>query len=193
MEITKLGLDGVVLITPDRHEDARGYFCESWNARALAQLGIDLNFVQDNQSFSRAAGTVRGLHYQAAPYAQDKLVRVVQGAVFDVAVDVRVGSPDFGRWTGAELSAENGHQLLVPKGFLHGFVTRSPGTIVLYKTSAPYVAHADGAVAFDCPKLGIDWGIRTQDAVLSAKDAAAPSLANWDSPFVLSSQREEAA
>ena len=193
MEIRELGLEGVIQITPPRFEDARGYFSECWNAGVLAEHGITLPFVQDNQSHSRAIGTVRGLHYQSPPYAQDKLVRVVQGAILDVAVDVRVGSPNFGRWVGANLSAENGSQLLVPKGFLHGFVTRAPDTVVLYKTTEHYVAASDGAVAFDCPEIGIDWGIAPQDAVLSAKDAGAPVLANWTSPFSYTAQEKVAA
>ncbi|WP_147125318.1 dTDP-4-dehydrorhamnose 3,5-epimerase [Shimia ponticola] len=193
MKVESLGLTGVYLITPDRFDDARGHFSESWNAATLDQHGITLNFVQDNQSYSRKVGTVRGLHYQAPPYAQDKLVRVVQGAIFDVAVDVRQGSVAYGQWAGAELSAENGRQILVPKGFLHGFVTRAPDTIVLYKTSAPYMAEADGAVAFDCPDLAIPWGIAAGDAVLSARDAAAPRTADWHSPFSCTDIERDAA
>jgi len=193
MEIRELGPAGVLLITPPRFEDARGHFTESWSARALQQAGINIPFVQDNQSLSRHAGTVRGLHYQAPPHAQDKLVRVVQGAIFDVAVDAQVGSPTYGDWVGATLSADNGRQLLVPQGFLHGFVTQAPDTVVLYKTSAPYVAEADGGVAFDCPELGIPWGITRDDAVLSPRDANAPGLAQWQSPFSLSSHRKDAA
>lgn len=164
--------------------DARGSFTETWSRRALAELGIRLDFVQDNQSVSHRAGTLRGLHYQAPPHAQDKLVRVVAGAVLDVAVDVRVGSPHFGAWVGVDLSAENGRQLLVPKGFLHGFVTRAPDTVVLYKCTDFYAADCDGAVDFADPDLGIDWGIAPGTAVLSDKDARALAFRDWQSPFV---------
>ena len=164
--------------------DARGSFVETWSRRALAGIGDDLDFVQDNQSISHRAGTLRGLHYQAPPHAQDKLVRVVAGAVLDVAVDVRVGSPNYGHWVGVELSAENGRQMLVPKGFLHGFVTRAPDTVVLYKCTDFYAPDCDGAVHFADPDLGIDWGIDPAEAVLSDKDARAPRFRDWQSPFL---------
>lgn len=183
MKREPLALDGVVLITPTRHGDARGYFSETWNARRLAEAGIDLAFVQDNESLSATPGTVRGLHYQAPPAAQAKLVRVVQGAIRDVAVDVRQGSPSYGQWVAAELSAAAGNQLLVPAGFLHGFVTLTADTLVQYKVDAYYNAEADGAVAWNDPDLGIDWGIDPSEATVSAKDAAAPGFANWTSPF----------
>ena len=183
MEIEITRLDGVVILTPRIFRDARGSFCESWSRATLARLGLALDFVQDNQSLSLAAGTVRGLHYQAPPHAQDKLVRVGHGAILDVAVDVRTGSPDFGKWVGVELSAENGRQLLIPKGFLHGFVTRAPDTLVLYKASDVYAPDCDGTVHFADPDLAIDWGIDPAQAVLSDKDASAPRLANWTNPF----------
>ncbi len=183
MQIEPTTLPGVVILTPRRFGDARGSFCETWNRRTLAGLGIDLDFVQDNESLSQPVGTIRGLHYQSPPSAQDKLVRVVAGAVLDVAVDVRRGSPDYGRWTGVELTAENGRQLLVPKGFLHGFVTRAPDTVVAYKCTDFYAPDCDGAVHFADPDLAIDWGLATADAVLSDKDARAPRLADWQSPF----------
>jgi len=181
MEPTSLA--GVMLLTPRVFGDARGQFCETWSRAALARLGLELDFVQDNQSVSLAAGTLRGLHYQAPPHAQDKLVRVGLGAIWDVAVDVRVGSPMYGKSVGVELSAENGRQLLVPKGFLHGFVTRVPGTLVLYKTTDIYAPDCDGAVHFADPDLGIDWGIAPDQVVLSAKDASATRLTDWSSPF----------
>ncbi|MCP5091752.1 MAG: dTDP-4-dehydrorhamnose 3,5-epimerase, partial [Gammaproteobacteria bacterium] len=174
MEVIETELPGVVVLTPRRFGDDRGWFCETWNKRALAEVGIELEFVQDNHSYSATVGTLRGLHYQSPPEPQAKLVRVARGAVFDVAVDVRRGSPTFGQWTGVELSAENGRQLLVPVGFLHGFVTRAPDTEVLYKCSGAYAPECDGAVRFDDPDLAIDWGIDADAAVLSAKDAAAP-------------------
>jgi dTDP-4-dehydrorhamnose 3,5-epimerase len=175
----------VLLFTPRRFADARGWFSETWSARAFAAAGLPAAFAQDNQSHSAMAGTVRGLHYQRPPFAQGKLVRVVRGRILDVAVDVRRGSPSYGRWVAAELSAENGVQLWAPRGFLHGFVTLEPGTDVLYKVDAPYDAASDGAVRFDDPDLAIDWGIDPKDAVLSDKDARAPAFRDFDSPFVL--------
>lgn len=183
VQIEPTSLPGVLILTPPVFRDARGSFCESWNRARLAAAGIALDFVQDNQSLSLSPGTVRGLHYQAPPQAQDKLVRVLAGAVLDVAVDVRRGSPRYGQWVGVELSAENGRQLLVPKGFLHGFVTRAPDTVVFYKCSDFYAPACDGAVQFADPDLGIDWGIDPAQAVLSDKDAAAPAFRDWQSPF----------
>jgi len=180
MEIEPLDLPGVLLLTPKRFGDARGFFCETWNRRRFAEAGIEMDFVQDNQSLSAAAGTLRGLHYQAPPHAQDKLVRCGRGRLFDVVVDVRRGSPTYGQWVGAELSAENGRQLLVPKGFLHGFVTREPDTEILYKCSDYYAPDCDGAVRWD--SCGIDWGLEG-DPVLSDKDAAAVPLSDFDCPF----------
>ena len=176
-------LSGVVIITPRRFGDDRGFFCETWNAGALAKHGIDIAFVQDNQSLSSTVGTVRGLHYQSPPHAQDKLVRCGRGALLDVAVDIRKGSPTYGAWIGVELSAENGKQLLIPKGFLHGFVTLEPNTEILYKCSDYYAPECDGAIRFDDPDIGVDWGISSDQAVLSEKDAAAPFLKDFDSPF----------
>ena len=183
MKIDDLPLAGVKLITPRRFGDARGWFSETFNARALAEAGIDMAFVQDNQSFSAEAGTVRGLHFQAPPAAQDKLVRVLSGAILDVAVDIRRGSPTYGRWCGAKLSADNGAQMLVPAGFLHGFVTLVPDSAVFYKCSDFYMPETEGAVRFDDPDLAIDWGIDVDKAILSDKDRAAPGFADLDSPF----------
>ena len=149
----------------------------------MKDAGLVFDWVQDNHSFSADAGTVRGLHYQAPPAAQAKLVRVVMGRIRDVVVDVRRGSPTFGRWEAVELSAEAGNQMFVPRGFLHGFVTLEPGTLVQYKVDAPYDAEADGAVAWNDPDLAIDWGIAPGDATVSAKDAAAPAFSHWTSPF----------
>ncbi len=184
MLIEKTKLAGVLILTPARHGDARGFFSESWSRKVLASHGIDLDFVQDNHSLSAAVGTVRGLHFQSPPHAQDKLVRCGKGAVFDVAVDVRRGSPTYGAWFGIELTAENGKQLLVPKGFLHGFATRAPDTEIVYKCTDYYAPECDGAVRFDDPAIGIDWGFDTARVVLSAKDTAALLLADFVSPFV---------
>jgi len=183
MKVEKTSLTGVLIITPARHGDARGFFSESWNRARMEDHGLHFDFVQDNHSLSARAGTVRGLHYQAPPHAQAKLVRCGRGALFDVAVDIRKGSPTYGRWTGVELSFENGRQLLVPEGFLHGFVTRQPDTEIIYKCSDFYAPNSDGAIRFDDPDIGIDWGIAPGDAILSEKDRAAPRLRDFDSPF----------
>jgi len=183
MQIEETPLAGVLILTPKRFGDARGFFSESWNRRLLAEHGIEMDFVQDNHSVSAEVNTVRGLHFQAPPHAQDKLVRCGQGALFDAVVDIRKGSPTYGQWFGIELSAQNGRQLLVPKGFLHGFSTRQPGTEIIYKCTDYYAPQSDGAVRFDDPGIGIDWGL-SGAAVLSDKDAAAPLLQDFDSPFV---------
>ena len=181
--IEPTSLTGIFIITPRRFKDGRGFFCETWNADALAEHGINTSFVQDNQSLSSNVRTVRGLHYQSPPHAQDKLVRCGRGALLDVAVDIRKGSPTYGAWTGVELTAENGKQLLVPKGFLHGFITLKPDTEILYKCSDYYAPECDGAIRFDDPDIGIDWGISPDQAVLSQKDAGAPFFKGFDSPY----------
>lgn len=183
MEIKPTRLPDVVEIVPKRFGDARGFFSEVYNRESMAAAGLDMEFVQDNHSLSRDKGVVRGLHFQAPPHAQDKLVRVGAGRIIDVAVDIRKGSPDYGVWVAVELSAEVGNQLLVPKGFLHGFATLEPDCEVLYKCSDLYAPECDGAVRFDDPDIGIDWGFDTSAAVLSAKDAAAPLLKDFESPF----------
>jgi dTDP-4-dehydrorhamnose 3,5-epimerase len=180
LQIEDTPLSGVKLLTPARFGDARGFFSESYSRKLLAEHGITLDFVQDNHSMSVQPGTVRGLHFQSPPHAQDKLVRCGRGRLFDVAVDIRKGSPTYGQWFGAELSFENGRQLLVPKGFLHGFVTRAPDTEIVYKCSDYYAPECDGAVHWD--SCGIDWAF-DGDPVISAKDAAAVTLADFDSPF----------
>ena len=181
MRIEQTALEGVLILTPQRFGDDRGWFSETWSAARMRAAGLEVNFVQDNQSMSAAVGTLRGLHYQAPPHAQDKLVRCTAGLIFDVAVDFRAGSPGFGRWVGVELSPQNGRQLLVPKGFLHGFVTRAPNSEVQYKCSDVYAPDCDGAVRWDDPDIGIDWGVSTP--ILSAKDAVAPLLRDVVSPF----------
>jgi dTDP-4-dehydrorhamnose 3,5-epimerase len=181
MNVEHTSLSGVLVLTPARFGDARGWFSETWNAGRMAALGVGIGFVQDNHSMSAQVGTLRGLHFQAPPHAQDKLVRCSRGVIFDVAVDVRRGSPTYGQWFGIELTPENGKQLLVPKGFLHGFVTRAPNTEVQYKCSDVYAPDCDGGVRWDT--VGIDWGLNG-DPVLSAKDAVAQSFADFDSPFV---------
>lgn len=180
MKIETTDLPGVLVLTPARHGDARGFFSESWNRARMAGAGLDVDFVQDNHSLSRTKGTLRGLHYQAPPHAQTKLVRCGRGALYDVAVDIRKGSPSYGRWIGVELSFENGRQLLIPEGFLHGFVTLTDDVEVIYKCSDYYSPDCDGAVRWD--SCGIDWPLQG-DPVLSDKDKAAPPLTDFNSPF----------
>ncbi len=183
MHITSLDLPEVRLIEPRVFGDSRGWFSETYHAKALRDAGIDIEFVQDNHSYSQAAGTVRGLHYQAPPHAQDKLVRVVRGAVLDVAVDARRGSPRYGQWISVELSAENARQLLVPQGFLHGFITLTPDTEVVYKVSDYYSRECDGSVRHDSAGLAIDWGPAAAAPVLSEKDLSAPAWSEFETPF----------
>lgn len=180
--IEETALPGVFLVTPPRFADERGFFSESWNRRHLLDQGLDLpEFVQDNHSLSHQVGTVRGMHYQAPPHAQGKLVRCGRGAIFDVAVDIRVGSPTFGKWHAEELSFENGRQLWIPGGFLHGFMTLEPDSEIIYKCTAHYAPECDGAVRWD--SLGIDWPVRDFDPILSEKDAKAPAFDEFQSPF----------
>ena len=177
-DVRRLALDDLIEIRPRRIADERGFFSEVWNAAEWRDAGIDLTFVQDKHSLSRERGVLRGLHYQLEPFAQDKLVRVTRGAVFDVAVDIRPGSASFGRWEGVLLSAAEWNQLLIPKGFAHGFVTLEPETEVQYKVTAPYSAPHDRAIRFDDPAIGIDWPMPTDALILSDKDRAAPLLAD---------------
>jgi len=182
--LRETGLEGVVEITPRQFSDGRGHFTETYNQDTFARMGITTVFCQDNQSYSADVGTVRGLHFQGPPAAQAKLVRVLHGEIWDVAVDIREGSPNYGRWVGVSLTAEAGNQLFIPAGFLHGFVTRVPDCMVAYKCSASYAPATEGAVRFDDPDLAIDWGIDAKDAVLSDKDAAAPPFAALRTPFL---------
>ncbi len=182
MQVDPTALPGVLILTPRRFGDARGWFMETFSAARMQAAGLHVDWVQDNQSFSAAKGTLRGLHYQRPPHAQDKLVRCSRGAIRDVAVDFRAGSPTFGRWVAVELTADNGRQLLVPKGFLHGFVTLTDDTEVQYKCSDVYAPDCDGAVRWDDPDLGIDWGVTAP--VLSEKDKNAPPLSAAPRPFV---------
>jgi dTDP-4-dehydrorhamnose 3,5-epimerase len=176
LEVRELGLEGVVEILPRRFSDDRGFFSETYNAEAFAAAGIDLVFVQDNHSFSAASGVLRGLHYQLPPRAQDKLVRVTRGAILDVAVDIRRHSPDFGKWVALEVSAEKWNQILVPKGFAHGFLTLSDDTEVLYKVTDAYSPDHDRSIRFDDPDIGIEWPQPAAAFVLSQKDRTAPLL-----------------
>lgn len=183
LEVRALELDGVLEIRPARLSDERGFFSETWNEGRWREAGIDLEFVQDNHSLSRQRGVLRGLHFQTPPAAQAKLVRVTRGAVFDVAVDIRRGSPGFGRWAATLLSAAEWNQLLIPEGFAHGFLTLEADTEVQYKVTRPYSAAHDRAVRFDDPAIGIDWPISREQLILSDKDRIAPLLADVDSGF----------
>ena len=175
-------IEDLLIFRPRRHGDKRGFFSETWSRDAFAAHGLCFGWCQDNHSLSRRAGVLRGLHYQAPPRAQAKLVRCTRGRIWDVAVDARRGAAGFGRWFGMELSADNGAQLLIPRGFLHGFVTLEPDSEVQYKVDNPYAPDCDGAIVWDDPDLAIDWPL-AEAPVLSAKDGAAPRLAGWNSPF----------
>jgi len=178
VKIEYTALSGVVIVTPARFGDHRGFFSESWSRKVMAEHGLDLDFVQDNHSLSAKVGTVRGLHFQTPPHAQDKLVRCGRGALLDVAVDIRHGSPTFGQSVAVELTAENGRQLLVPKGFAHGFVTLQPDTEIVYKCTDYYAPDCDAGIRWNDPALNVDWGVEAKDAVLSDKDVAAPLLSD---------------
>ena len=174
----------LILIKPTRHKDERGFFSETYSRRRYKEFGIDMDFVQDNHSFSLEPGTLRGLHFQAPPNAQGKLVRCGKGAIFDVAVDIRKGSPTFGDWAGYELTEENGHQLYVPVGFAHGFVTLSPGSELVYKCTDYYAPRSEGSIRWDDPTIGIAWPLAEQ-LILNERDTIAPLLTDFKSPFTL--------
>ncbi|TLP62746.1 dTDP-4-dehydrorhamnose 3,5-epimerase [Parasedimentitalea maritima] len=182
MDISLTGLDDVYRITPSRFGDHRGFFSESWNKKTLSGLGLDLpEFVQDNHSISSKVGTVRGLHFQSPPHAQGKLVRCGRGRIFDVAVDVRRGSPTFGQWIGEELSFENGNQLWIPAGFLHGFMTLEADSEIIYKCTDHYAPECDGAIKWD--SCGVDWPLEGITPIISDKDEKAPTFETFQTPF----------
>lgn len=183
MQVKALAIDGVFEIIPARFGDARGFFSETWKRSALAEHGIDLDFIQDNHSLSAAVGTLRGIHYQAPPMAQDKLVRCTRGRVFDVAVDLRTGSPTRGHWVSLILDAATGNQILVPKGFGHAFQTLEPDCEVQYKVTAPYAPECDRSIRWADPAIGIDWPLAVDPEFLSAKDRSAPLLSEQDTGF----------
>jgi len=183
-EIRQTALPGVVEIIPRKWPDARGFFSETFSAPALARHGLTMPWVQDNHSRSVPQRVLRGLHYQRPPMAQDKLMRVVRGAILDVIVDIRRGSPHYGRWIGIEISADKWNQVLVPRGFAHGFLTLEPGTEVAYKVSQVFSAEHDAAIRYDDPDLAIDWGLDGALPVLSDRDMRAPLLRDQDPGFV---------
>lgn len=183
LTVTPTAIDAVKVITPKSFADARGMFCETYNLERFFEHGVTFDFVQDNQSWSRDEGTVRGLHFQACPASQDKLVRVLRGRILDVAVDMRRSSATYGKWVAEELSAENGRQLLVPIGFAHGFCTLEPDTHVLYKVTGYYSPAHDFGIAWNDPDLAIDWPISPDKVVLSDKDARLPSFKSLPAHF----------
>lgn len=176
MKVQRLSIPDLILVTPDRHGDARGFFSETWNQARFEQAGIDLPFIQDNQSFSRELGVLRGLHCQVAPHPQGKLVRCVRGAIWDVAVDARRASPTYGQWAATELSADNWAQLWIPPGFLHGFCTLQPDTEVIYKVTGAYDRVSERGVIWNDSELALPWPAATP--VLSDKDQVLPRWAD---------------
>ena len=174
MKITKTKLEGVVIIEPDVFGDNRGFFMESWNKKKMAKVGLDYDFVQDNHSKSTVKGTLRGIHFQKGDKAQAKLVRCVKGAVLDVAVDLRKNSPTFKQWVGVELSEKNKTQLLIPRGFGHGFVTLTDDVEFLYKADNYYAPEADAGIRWNDPEIGVEWGV--ENPLLSEKDKNNPFL-----------------
>jgi dTDP-4-dehydrorhamnose 3,5-epimerase len=182
--VTDQSLNPVQIITPRRHGDERGWFMETWSEQAFQARGLAVEFVQDNHSFSRHAGVVRGLHFQTPPFAQAKLVRCVRGAIFDVAVDLRKGSISYGRWVGRRLTAENAEQMFISEGFAHGFMTLEPETEVIYKVSAPYAPAHDQGLIWNDPDIAITWpALPGVTPMLSPKDTGLGSLSRFDSPF----------
>ena len=193
MEVIAMAIPDVKLIRPVRHGDARGYFSEVYNRRTFSAAGLDLDFIQDNQSLSAPVGTLRGLHFQSPPVAQTKLIRVLKGAIFDVAVDLRRGSPWYGKHVTIELRAGTADQFLVPKGFAHGFVTIEPDTEAFYKVDAYYSAAHDHGLLWNDPDLGITWPARLGEITLSSKDRAQPRWRDFVSPFLYENQGKEQA
>ena len=183
MKVERLRILEVLLIVPPRYGDSRGFFSEVFKREAFAQAGVDGDFVQDNQSLSRERGVIRGLHCQVAPHPQGKLVRCVRGAIWDVAVDARVGSPTYGQWAAAELSVENWAQLWIPPGFLHGFCTLQPDTEVLYKVTDRYSRESERGVIWNDPALALPWPVAADEAILSDKDTVLPTLAEAGTLF----------
>ena len=174
MQVTKTALDGVLILEPKVFGDARGWFMETWSARKFEAAGLNFNFVQDNQSYSAQCGTLRGLHYQTAPFAQAKLVRCTRGKLLDVAVDIREGSETFAKWVAVELTAENKKQLLIPRGFAHGFLTLTDDVEIQYKADNFYAPMCDGNIRWDDPEIKIAWPFTPR--ILADKDAQAPTL-----------------
>ena len=189
MRIESTAIADAKLVIPRRFADTRGFFVETWNSAALAAAGIAIDFCQDNLSLSRPVGTVRGLHFQRPPLAQAKLVSVLAGRILDVAVDLRRGSPTYGKHVTTELTAEGGEQFVIPIGFAHGFCTLEPDTLVAYKVSAPYSALHDSGLLWNDPALGIDWPVGSEQAILSDKDRKLPGFLEFQSPYEYGKER----
>ena len=183
MEVQSLAIPEVLILKPTRFGDSRGFFSEVYRESVFAHVGIRERFVQDNHSFSAEKGVMRGIHFQVPPVAQGKLLRVTRGAIFDVALDIRVGSPTFGQHVAEEINAEAWNQIWVPPGFAHGFCTLTPGVEVVYKVTSEYSPADEGGVLWADPNLGIDWPVTEADAVVSPRDAKWPRLAELVSPF----------
>jgi dTDP-4-dehydrorhamnose 3,5-epimerase len=186
MKVIPTEIPDVLLLEPSVFEDERGYFFESYNERLFANLGLNQRFMQDNQSRSRK-GTLRGLHFQAPPFEQGKLVRVVSGSILDVAVDIRKGSPWFGKWVSAVLNGDNKHMLWIPPGFAHGFLALEDNSVVSYKCTQVYERESEMSIRWNDPELAIEWGI--DEPFLSAKDSQVPFLADTETPFIYISRR----
>jgi dTDP-4-dehydrorhamnose 3,5-epimerase len=186
MKITETELPGVLIIDPDVFGDHRGYFMETYSKEKYEKAGIHADFVQDNMSFSAQEGTLRGLHWQNPPYAQSKLVSCTKGRVIDVAVDIRKGSPTYGKWTSVELSGENKRQFFIPRGFAHGFLTLTPDVEFRYKVDSPYNKASEGGMRYDDPTVGVEWGslLEGLEPVLSDKDKHGPALEESDNQFI---------
>jgi len=183
MKVEHFPIDGLLLIEPARHQDARGYFVETYNKPAFERAGIASVFVQDNQSYSAHAGTIRGFHFQSPPHAQAKLIRVLQGSIYDVAVDLRRNSPTYGQWQSVDLSAGNGRQFFVPAGFAHAFCTREPDTVVAYKVDSHYAKDSEGGICWNDPDLSIKWPLTGGTIHISEKDRALSRLRDLPSYF----------
>lgn len=183
----RLTIPDVILVRVRKFADSRGHFLETFRAADFADMGIPCDFVQENQALSAQAGTIRGLHFQRPPHTQAKLVRVLRGSVYDAAVDLRRGSPTYGKWCGARLSADNGEQIFVPAGFAHGYCTLEPDTIVAYKVDQYYAPQSEAGLIWNDPAIGVDWSIPADSVLVSDKDAKLPSLSSFDTPFELQS------
>ncbi|PLX38668.1 MAG: dTDP-4-dehydrorhamnose 3,5-epimerase [Hyphomicrobiales bacterium] len=191
MQVEPTAIPGVLIVTPKRHSDARGFFSEVYNTERWREAGIDADFVQDNQSLSREAGTIRGLHFQIPPREQGKLVRVTHGSILDVAVDIRRGSPTFGQVVEVELSAVNWRQLWLPAGMAHGFCTLERDTEVIYKVTAGYAPEAERGIAFDDPALGIGWPVSGKQAILADRDRTFPPLSELPDYFTFEGEQDQ--
>ncbi len=183
MEITETSIPGVMVVDPGRHADDRGWLSELWNPADFSAVGLDIDFVQDNQSHNPEAGVVRALHYQVPPHEQGKLIVCLSGAIYDVAVDLRDGSPTYGRHFSLEMRADDTRQLWIPSGCAHGYCTLEPDTRVLYKLTAPYVPGANGGILWNDPALGIEWPVEAGDVIVNERDGSWPALDAFRSPF----------